>query len=848
MKRSVEWYRFRATFSRRRGDYLVLVALIALIGGVAMGSVVAARLTQSSYPAFLAKTNASDLTLSTYGIGNGPQTDAATIYSPATEAAIARLPFVKRVESWTSIFAVPLDANGAPNLTVGDDINIAASETGLYFDVDRATPIAGRLPDPSRVDEFMTTSLGAHILGIHLGQIVPIGLYTAAQSLLPGFGTPKVPPTQLFHLKLVGIVEFNNQVVVDDTDRIPTNLVYTPAWTHSVPNSDTFGTWYGVQLDPGAPGLAAVEKSLLSVLPPDATGNFSETASSEAEVERSVRPESIALAVFGLIAALAALGTALPVMSRSLRSGEEDRSILRALGADPGQTLADGLLGLVLATVIGTVLAGALAVAASELAPLGPIRRVFHPRGLSVDWTVIGAGCGFFAATLLLSAVVLAVRTSPQRLSRADRDSRARPSRLAHTAAAAGLPLPGVVGLRFALEPGRGRTATPARSVLAGAALAVMTVTATLTFGASLNVLVTHPSLYGWNWTYALYSLNDVPPQALAALSHDPDVQSWSGYSDPGLLLDGRNVPALVTQGIPAVNPPILSGHPIRGAAQVVVGPSTLGVLHKRVGDTIDISYGSPNTAPLYLPPTPALIVGTATFPDVAGSSTFAQHPTMGIGVQVTTEGLPPSFIHATQASDPTLQGPGLAFVRLRPGVSPAAGQKDMQRVIGIAAAAFAKDPNAAGDSVVVLPVQRPAEIVNYQSTGGTSALLAAALGVGASVALVLALVATVRRRRADLALLKTLGCTRRQLALTLFWQATATAVIGVAVGLPVGIAAGRQLWILYARSINVVPQPSVPWTVVLVAIGTLLLAAAVAAVPGRVAARTPVAVVLRQE
>src|SRR5271167_1606213 len=111
---TVAWYRFRATFRRRWGGYLAIVLLIGLVGGIAMGSIAAARRTQSSYPAFLASTNASDLTMSTYGIANA---SAANNYSPKLTRQIARLPDVKLVESWVGAGIVPLKPDGAPNLS-----------------------------------------------------------------------------------------------------------------------------------------------------------------------------------------------------------------------------------------------------------------------------------------------------------------------------------------------------------------------------------------------------------------------------------------------------------------------------------------------------------------------------------------------------------------------------------------------------------------------------------------------------------------------------------------------------------------------------------------------------------
>jgi ABC-type lipoprotein release transport system permease subunit len=106
-----------------------------------------------------------------------------------------------------------------------------------------------------------------------------------------------------------------------------------------------------------------------------------------------------------------------------------------------------------------------------------------------------------------------------------------------------------------------------------------------------------------------------------------------------------------------------------------------------------------------------------------------------------------------------------------------------------------------------------------------------------------------VRRRRRELALLKALGFTQRQLSTSIGWQATVAAVIGCVAGIPLGVVIGRQLWILFARSINVVPSSTVPvLTVVLVGVGAIVFANLVAAIPGRNAARTSTALVLRAE
>jgi hypothetical protein len=83
----------------------------------------------------------------------------------------------------------------------------------------------------------------------------------------------------------------------------------------------------------------------------------------------------------------------------------------------------------------------------------------------------------------------------------------------------------------------------------------------------------------------------------------------------------------------------------------------------------------------------------------------------------------------------------------------------------------------------------------------------------------------------------------------TVAWQATVIAAIGVILGIPLGIVLGRQLWILFARNINAVPDPAVPvLSVLLVAIGALVFANLDAALPGLDAAHTPAALALRAE
>ena len=71
---------------------------------------------------------------------------------------------------------------------------------------------------------------------------------------------------------------------------------------------------------------------------------------------------------------------------------------------------------------------------------------------------------------------------------------------------------------------------------------------------------------------------------------------------------------------------------------------------------------------------------------------------------------------------------------------------------------------------------------------------------------LVHVLVTSVRRRRRDLAILRTIGFTRRQISRTVAWQAATIAAAALAIGIPLGVVVGRFAWSLFASRLGVVP------------------------------------------
>jgi ABC-type antimicrobial peptide transport system permease subunit len=823
------WYRFRSTFAHRWSGLLAIVLLTGLLGGLSMGAIEAARTTESSPLDFATGTHAPGLF-----VLDGFASGSTSAYNPKLLEAIAHLPHVEKVESEAGINAGPIGKDDEP-LAASEGVGANGSVNGLNFDEDRVIVTQGRMANPNRANEFVLDSGTARLYGYHLGETVPIGWVTNSQSQGDNSLTIRIPRTQQMKVKLVGVGAIDLNGLFQDQSGAGSDQVelFTPAFTHKLLACCANDMLSGITLQGGllSPYYPEVESEVRALLPKGVPFTYVQATDVLARAERTLKPESIALGVFGGIAGLAALLIAGQMIGRRIRLNADELDVLRALGADPTMTIGDGLIGTLGAILAGTLLAGLVAVGLSPLGPLGPIGPLV-PLALRVDWAVVGLGMALLVVALSTLAFAVAFRAAPHRV--VTRLERERASTVARVATSSGLPPAAVTGIRFALEPGVGRNSVPVRSAILGAVLAVAVVIATITFGSSMNTLVSHPALYGWNWSADIDGgggLGDVPAHDVARLLNaDPLVGGWTGVYYSTLQIDGVNVPVMGGSPRASVGPPLLSGHAFDASNQVVLGASTLAQLHKHVGDTVTV--GAPGSGLTTL-----RIVGTATMPSigVVGSS----HLEMGSGALLSYTLIPPK---ARNVFDVAQTGPNAVLVRFKTGTNPAAGFTSLQSIVR-------QNPQIKGDGGSVLAVQRPAEILNYRTLGTTPSVLGAALAAGAVIALGLTLVTSVRRRRTDLALLKSLGFIKRQLAGAIAWQASVAVGIGCVIGIPLGIALGRFLWDLFVRQINAVPDPTIPtWSIVLIGVGALVLANVVAAIPGRIAANTPTAQLLRSE
>jgi len=436
---------------------------------------------------------------------------------------------------------------------------------------------------------------------------------------------------------------------------------------------------------------------------------------------------------------------------------------------------------------------------------------------------VLGA-MSVFLLTLLVGAVPAwtAARTATTGSGNLEVD-RQRPSALAGALGRVWRSPAGVVGVRMALEPGRGRTAVPVRSTIFGTTLSVAALTASLVFATSLGHLLVTPRLSGYMWD-VFVSVNEQHEQAAAALRADPKVAGYTRGGFANVRIGGVSLMALNLDGSGPVRPVIADGAAPAADDEVALGVSTMRAAHAVIGRTVDVvldqAAGSPK-------PVRMRVVGTVIVPPNPFSATR-----LGDGAAVTVPGL--------LRIDPRVskQVGSLPFlVRFAPGVDRDAGL-----------AAVAKDLKGIPGPFIVA-AERPASITSLARIADVPVVLSGLLALLAFGTLAHTLVSSIRRRRRDLAILKTLGFVRPQVRGTVAWQATTLVSIALLIGLPAGIAGGRWGWRVFAGQLGVLPDPVVPLLAIFIAVPTaLILVNVVAALPGRAAARTQPATVLRSE
>ena len=802
--------RARAELRARWRAWLGLSLLLGLAGGVVLVLVAGARRTDTAYDRLVTAERPADLEVQV-----GDLVDAGVPEPLAALERLGRLPGVTEHGLFAQFTADPGDNSSFTTDRYFD--TLAPVDQGAERFAARSKLLAGRRADPARADEAVVGFTVAEQYGLSAGSRLRLRLFSGQETdALYQDGTlarlPRPSEGRRVDLRVVGIVapvgDFPPRVGVEVG-----TVLCTPAFARAFTDRYASDGRLWVRLaGGGASRRSATEVERLTGTSIDDLAQPDQDQ--RALTRRALHLPALALEVLALLAAAAALVVAGQALARQAFLEATDNPSLRALGMTGGQLWAVAMARAALIGVAGAGVAVAVAVALSGIFPIG-LAATAEPRpGPAADAGQLAAGAAaFLAATLALAA-------GPAWRARRLGDGAeplARPSAVAGFLAGAGVPAPGVVGVRLALEPGRGPSALPVRTAALGATVAVATLAAALTLGASAGHFLRSPRLYGWNWdlTVGDGAGPDLGPKLDRLLAAAPAVEHASVGTLAVLQVgaDGPSAIAWATEPLRgSVAPTVIEGRPPAGPDEILLGARTLRVAGARVGDQVEVRLQAVGWQPLEgaVPVHRLRVVGRGVFPLEEGA--------VGDGAAITYDGL------ARLTPGPAHPPRNLLLLRWAPGTDPA------QAAAGLAG----KTPR------LIYPAQ-PADVVNFGRIQNLPVLLAALVAAVAMAMLGHVLVTSVRRRRRDLAVLKTLGFVRGQVSLTVAWQATTLLALALLVGLPVGVAAGRWLWTLFAARIYVLPEPVVPVAGIFLLVPAAVLAAnLVAAVPAWSAARTP--------
>jgi hypothetical protein len=798
------WLRLRSELRVRWRAWLGLALLIGLGGGAAVAAAAGARRTETAYPRFVRAHEGYDLVTGGFPEKIDPQ------------RALARMATMPEVLEWARLdlaaYAAVLPSGrrvSIPELAAVTDLS-----GRVGYRLNRFKVLSGRLADLGAPEEAMIDFPTADQQGLRVGSRVRFIV-----------GDPDAQPPRLAAVRIVGVVASPGQFPAVGASSNLGSVYVTPAFVRA----------NGITPSPADASLlirlrrgAADRDAFLHHLAAAGLGSVDIPMVEQAQtagVQRSIRFESQALWVLCALVALAALAVLGQALARQVYLESAELPVLRALGMSRGQLSALGMLRVLIVGAVAGFLTVPTAILVSPLTPIGLARIAEPDPGFAMDAFPLVLGA---ISVLLLTVLVgivpawTAARTAATGAGGSETDHQ-RPSALAGALGRLWRSPSAVVGVRMALEPGRGRTAVPVRSAIFGATLSVAALTASLVFATSLGHLLATPRLSGYLWD-VFVSVDAQHERAAAALRADPKVAGFTRGGFANVRIAGDSLMALTLGGSGPVRPVIIQGSAPAGDDEIALGASTMRAAHTAIGQTVEVVVDQAEGAP---EPVRMRVVGTVVVPP----NPFAASR-LGDGAAITVPGL--------LRLDPRVAeqvGSWPLLVRFAPGVD---------RDTGLAA--VTKDLKGIPNPFIVA-AERPASITSLTRIADVPLLLSGLLALLAVGTLTHTLVSATRRRRRDLAILKTLGFVRGQVSGTLAWQATTLAVVALLVGLPTGVAAGRWGWRLFAGQLGVLPDPVVPLLAVLIAVPTaLFLVNVVAALPGRIAARTQPALVLRSE
>jgi ABC-type lipoprotein release transport system permease subunit len=372
----------------------------------------------------------------------------------------------------------------------------------------------------------------------------------------------------------------------------------------------------------------------------------------------------------------------------------------------------------------------------------------------------------------------------------------------------------------MALEPGRGRTAVPVRTTMFGASLSILALVAALVFGASLDRLLSTPRLAGYSWDVLMFpsargsSARAQEAKLESIFNRSPKVSGYAFGVVDNVDIGPLHLVALAMEPRKGdVVPAIGEGRQPQGTDEIALGTATMQKLGVGIGQTVSVSRGRQQLD--------MRVVGRVSVPPLF--FTFGG-PGQGAAISLAAS-------HRLHPDRPNIGG---FFVRLAPGANQDALHREIRKQVG---------------NVFWLPRQVTPQVHNLNGVGNVPIILAGIVAVMAAATLAHTLITSIRRRRLDLAILKTLGFVRGQISATVAWQATTLAIVALAIGIPLGIMAGRWGWNYFAERLGVVPSVALSVGAILLAVPvTIVVANLLAVVPGRIASRLKAAPVLRSE